>query len=93
MNFCFSLYDDNDIIRKKGYQMLNKKEIFSVTEMLPVDIKLKLIDKLLDSISNIDSEIESAWIKEVKNRKEEVLNSDVNLKSDKEIFENILKEI
>jgi len=85
--------DDNDIIRKKGYQMLNDKEIFSVTEMLPVDIKLKLIDKLLDSICNIDSEIENVWIKEVKNRKEEVLNSDVNLKSDKEIFENILKEI
>ena len=73
--------------------MLNSKEIFSVTEMLPVDIKLKLIDKLLDSICNIDSEIENAWIKEVKNRKEEVLNSDVNLKSDKEILENILKEI
>ena len=64
-------------------------ELFEVTEMLPIDLKLKLIDKLLDSITKV--EYEEEWKQEVLKRQEEVLQDKVTLKSKDEIFNELRK--
>ncbi len=64
-------------------------DIFEETEMLPVEMKLKLIDKLLNGITKIDYEEE--WKQEVLKRQKEVVQNKVKLKTKEEIFNKLRK--
>jgi len=66
---------------------MTSTELFEATEMLPVEMKLKLIDKLLSSITKI--EYEKEWKQEVLKRQKEVLQNRVILKSKEEIFNKL----
>lgn len=47
---------------------------------LPSDLKIQLVDKLIESLeSNIDEKVQSAWIAEAKQRQNEIINSEVQV--------------
>ncbi len=54
-------------------------EIMDVVDSLPIDMKLELIDRLLESISPTQSEIDEAWSEEVERRIDEVESGKVKL--------------
>jgi len=63
------------------------KELIEATEMLPIELKLQLVDKLLESIVKIENE--EVWKKEILKRKENVLKNKDELKSKEEIFKKL----
>ncbi len=54
-------------------------EIMDVVDSLPIDMKLELIDHLLESISPSQTEIDDAWSEEVERRIDEVESGKVKL--------------
>ena len=54
-------------------------EILDVVDSLPIDMKLELIDHLLESISPTNKEVEDAWKEEVERRIDEVESGKVKL--------------
>jgi len=61
-------------------------EILDVVDSLPIDMKLEIIDHLLDSISPRKHEVEEAWKDEVERRIDEVENGEVKLIPGEEVF-------
>ncbi len=57
-----------------------------VVDSLPIDMKLKLIDHLLESISPTTKEIDEAWKEEVERRIDEVERGEVKLIPGEEVF-------
>ena len=60
---------------------LKQEELFDEIDVLPIDLKTKIVDKILNSINPIDKSIEDLWIKEVNKRKDEIESSKVTLVS------------
>jgi len=54
-------------------------EIMDVVDSLPIDMKLEIIDHLLESISPTNKEVEEAWKEEVERRIDEVERGEVEL--------------
>lgn len=48
------------------------KELISMVESLPVDIKTTLVEKILDSLHPSQKEIDSLWAKEAEKRVREI---------------------
>ena len=67
----------------------SQKELFEEIELLPLDIKAKLADKILRSLNSINSETDKLWIQEVLKRKEEIENGSVKLLKGEEVFNKI----
>jgi len=61
-------------------------EIMDVVDSLPIDMKLELIDHLLESISPSKKEIDEAWKDEVERRIDEVDSGKVKLITGDEVF-------
>jgi hypothetical protein len=72
---------------------LKQEELFKEIEFLPIDIKTKLIDKLLSSITKTDTNIDNIWIDEATKRKESIEQGEVNLVDGKEVFAKIAKRL
>ena len=66
-------------------------EIMDVVDSLPIDMKLELIDHLLESISPTRTEIDEAWKDEVEQRIDEVENGEVKLIPLEEVRERLGK--
>ena len=66
-------------------------EIMDVVDSLPIDMKLELIDHLLESISPPKSEIDDAWKDEVERRIDEVERGEVKLIPLEEVRERLGK--
>ena len=54
-------------------------EIMDVVDSLPIDMKLELIDRLLESITPSRKDIDDAWSEEVERRIDEVESGKVKL--------------
>ena len=67
----------------------NQKELFEEIEVLPLDIKAKLADKILRSLNSLNNATDELWIQEVLKRKEEIENGSVNLIDGEEVFNKI----
>ncbi len=67
----------------------NQKELFEEIEVLPLDMKAKLVDKILSSLNSINKSVDDLWIQEALKRKEEIENGTVELISGKEVFNKI----
>lgn len=61
-------------------------ELMDVVDSLPIDMKLELIDHLLESISPKSEEIDEAWKTEVERRIDEVESGEVQLVPGEEVF-------
>jgi hypothetical protein len=69
---------------------LKQEELFDEIDVLPIDLKTKIVDKILNSINPIDKSIDDLWIKEVNKRKDEIESSKVTLVSGDEVFRKIV---
>ena len=64
-------------------------ELVSIAESLPIDLKIELIDKLLESISPSEGEIDELWKVEVERRIDEVESGKVNTIPGEDVFARI----
>ena len=64
-------------------------DIMERAEMLPIDLKLELVDRLLESISPSQKEIDELWKVEAERRVEEVRSGKVKTIPGEQVFEEI----
>lgn len=66
--------------------------LFEQIDFLPIDLKTKLVDRLLNSITPKNQSIDELWIKEANARKNEIENQTVTLLNGKEVFQKFFKK-
>jgi len=66
-------------------------ELISMAESLPIDIKTKLIEKLLNSLHPSQKEIDELWAKEAERRVNEIKTGKVKVLPGKEVLREIQK--
>jgi putative addiction module component (TIGR02574 family) len=64
-------------------------DIMERAEMLPIDMKLELVDRLLESISPSQKEIDELWKIEIERRVEEVRSGEVQTIPGEQVFAEI----
>ena len=72
---------------------LKQEQLFDEIDVLPIDLKTKIVDKILSSINPIDKSIDDLWIKEVNKRKDEIESSKITLVSGDEVFKKIANKL
>jgi len=65
------------------------KELISMVEALPVDIKTTLVEKILNSLYPSQKEIDALWAKEVEKRVKEIKTGKVKTIPDDKVFKEI----
>jgi putative addiction module component (TIGR02574 family) len=68
---------------------IDTNQLFSEIELLPVDMKTKLIDKLLSSLNPIKTDTETLWKREIDSRVNAIENGDVSLVDAETVFQKI----
>jgi hypothetical protein len=66
--------------------------LFEQVDFLPIDLKTKLVDRLLNSITPKNQSIDELWIQEANKRKREIENQTVSLLDGKEVFQKIFQK-
>jgi putative addiction module component (TIGR02574 family) len=69
--------------------MEQSKKIFDEIESLPIDIRVKLVDRLLESISPSTTEIKMAWQDEVEKRVADIRTGKVKTIDGEEVFSGL----
>jgi len=64
-------------------------DLISMVESLPVDIKTKLVEKILNSLHPSQKEIDALWVKEVEKRVKEIKTGKVKTISGDKVFKEI----
>ncbi len=72
---------------------LKQEELFDEIDILPIDLKAKIVDKILASITPSNSSIDALWIKEVNKRKTDIEVNSVSLIDGDEVFQKITKRL
>jgi len=72
---------------------LKQEQLFEEIDILPIDLKTKIVDKILASITPSNTTIDILWIKEVNNRKKEIETNQVILIDGDEIFKKISRRL
>jgi len=72
---------------------LHQQQLFDEIDILPIDLKTKIIDKILTSINPINKSIDDVWIKEVNQRKNEIESGNVSLVDGDEVFKKISQRL
>ena len=72
---------------------LKQEQLFDEIDILPIDLKTKIIDKILSSITPSNKRIDTLWIKEVNKRKDEIESNSVLLTNGDEVFQKITKRL
>lgn len=72
---------------------IKTKELFSVVESLPVDLKTELVKKILDSLHPTQKEIDELWAKEAEKRVEEIKTGKVKTIPGDEVFKEIREKL
>jgi len=72
---------------------LKQEQLFEEIDLLPIDLKTKIVDKILASITPSNSTIDSLWINEVNKRKNEIENNQVLLIDGDEVFKKISQRL
>ncbi|QOG12685.1 addiction module protein [Arcobacter sp. FWKO B] len=68
---------------------VNQQKLFEQIDFLPLELKTKIVDKILSSLNPVESSINDLWIKEVNQRKEDVLATNITLVTGDEVFTKI----
>mgnify|MGYP001016544577 CR=1 FL=1 len=69
--------------------MMKTNELLSMAESLPIEIKIQLIDTLLNSIHPSQSEIDELWAKEAERRVDQIKSGKAKPINGEEIFKEI----
>ena len=72
---------------------LKQEQLFEEIDILPIDLKTKIVDKILASITPINSSIDALWIKEVNKRKADIETNSVSLVDGDDVFQKINKRL
>ena len=72
---------------------LKQEELFNEIDILPIDLKTKIIDKILASITPPNSSIDALWIKEVNKRRNDIEIDSVSLVDGNEVFKKISQRL
>ena len=72
---------------------LKQEQVFDEIDILPIDLKTKIVDKILASITPTNSSIDALWIKEVNKRKKKIESNSITLVDGDEVFQNISKKL
>lgn len=72
---------------------LKQEQLFDEIDILPIDLKTKIVDKILASITPSNSSIDALWIKEVNKRKTDIETNSVSLVDGDEVFQKIAKKL
>ena len=70
---------------------MKTKDLMTMAESLPLDIKIQLIDKLLNSLNPSRREIDELWVKEAEKRVEEIRTNKVKTIPGDDVFKEIQK--
>jgi putative addiction module component (TIGR02574 family) len=69
--------------------MMKTNELLSMAESLPIEIKIQLIDTLLNSMHPSQSEIDELWAKEAERRVDQIKSGEVKTISGEDVFKKI----
>jgi hypothetical protein len=72
---------------------LRQEQLFEEIDILPIDLKTKIVDKILKSINPIDKSIDNLWIKEVNKRKNDIEYGNVKLVNGDDVFLKIAQRL
>ena len=72
---------------------LKQEQLFDEINILPIDLKTKIVDKILASITPVNSSMDALWIKEVNKRKNDIETNSVTLIDGDEVFQKIAKRL
>ncbi len=72
---------------------LKQEQLFDEIDILPIDLKTQIVDKILASITPVNASIDALWIKEVNKRKTEIETNNVSLIDGDEVFQKIAKRL
>ena len=70
---------------------MKANDLITMAESLPIDIKIQLIDKLLNSLNPFQKEIDELWVKEAEKRVEEIRTNKVKTIPGEDVFKEIKK--
>ena len=68
-------------------------EFISTADSLPIDVRIRLIDKLLKSLNPISKEIDELWAIEAERRVEEIRSGKVEPFAGEEAFKEIRERL
>lgn len=68
---------------------LTQEELLSEIELLPIDLKREIVDRILTSITPINNDIDLLWIEEANERKRAIETNEISLISGSEVFQKI----
>jgi len=69
--------------------MMKTNELLSMAESLPIEIKIQLIDTLLNSMHPSQSEIDALWAKEAERRVDQIKSGEVKTISGEDVFKKV----
>ncbi len=72
---------------------LKQEQLFEEIDILPIDLKTEIVDKILASITPPNNEIDQLWIKEVNKRKQEIDSNSVTLVDGDDVFKKISQRL
>jgi len=72
---------------------LKQEQLFDEIDILPIDLKTKIVDKILASITPANTSIDTLWIKEVNKRKTDIETNNVTLIDGNEVFKKISQRL
>ena len=72
---------------------IKEKQLFEEIEVLPIDLKTKLVEKILSGLNKIDKEIDELWLNESILRKNDIENGKISLVSGDEVFQKIFNRL
>ncbi len=72
---------------------LRQEQLFEEIDILPIDLKTKIVDKILNSINPIHKSIDNLWIEEVNKRKDDIEYSNVKLVNGDDVFSKIAQRL
>lgn len=67
------------------------EELISMVESLPIDLKTKLVEKILNSIHPTQKEIDDLWAQEVEKRFQKIKSGRIKTVPAEEVFAKIQK--
>ena len=72
---------------------IKEKKLFEEIEVLPIDLKTKLVEQILNSLNDINHDIDKLWLNESILRKNDIENGKVTLVSGDEVFRKIFNRL
>ena len=73
--------------------MVKANKLISEAEALPIELRAKLVDKLLKSLNPSQKEIDILWAKEAERRVQEIKTNKIKTIPGKKVFKEIQKKL